>query len=163
MLKETCSCGKQFDCPEDERDLRTFIANGYFELFFAGVDIGVDRAFCYEKCHDCSRRASLEKLMKFIKINQQGGVEVKWKEYINSLNTNLRYVNSTLSKLGVLSGYGEGNWIIMSQTRGCLNPLFGGKSVNLYFTSPDDAVSYADFMNSSRGCYVMRIGDVIQI
>ncbi|MFA5994512.1 MAG: hypothetical protein WC823_06155 [Parcubacteria group bacterium] len=169
MIEKQCFCGGGVKCPENTQELKALVDEGQYNLLFAGVDVGVNKHYIKEVCPDCSRNMSLNELGMFIQLNPAGEVIVDWKKYVKDNNAKddpNNYINNVLCKLKILSGFAQKNWIVMSQTQGCLNPFFG-RSVNLYFTSPDTALAYAiAYMAVSfaaRRCHVIQLGHVFQV
>ncbi|MDP1884582.1 MAG: hypothetical protein Q8L10_04385 [Candidatus Moranbacteria bacterium] len=167
MKKEICGCGNNFDRPTEGGDIGVLRTRGDLSLIFSDVDVEVNwRRFGRESCPDCSRKKSLEEIEQFILIDLEFKPLVDWEAYIahECGRGRSRYINDVLVKLGVLSGYGEGNWIAMSQIQGCLNPKWGNGKINLYFTSPDDVVEYAETLSRRKShCHAMKISHAFSV
>ena len=158
MKQGACQCGQTFLIPNNDTEQQVlFNRERPLELVFAGVDVGIKRGFLFQYCSDCSKRKSLEIINPYVKYNGEM-VVVDWGEYIKNPS---RYINNILVRLDIFSGNAEGHWIVMSQTKGCINPMLG-RSVNLYFTSPDDALCFAR-VSKKKQCHIMRIDDVIRV
>ncbi len=154
MNKGKCSCGNTFEVPTESDEIADLRKRGLYSLVFMGIDVGISETAHPFSCFDCRRKTSLEYIEKRISPSSDGKPNVEWSKY-----TQDKYINSVLIKLGIFSGDAEGNWIIMSQTHGCLNPKYSGR-INLYFVSPDEAVEYADQMAHARHIHIMRVDQV---
>ncbi len=158
MRNKKCECGKDFLVPDNNTERQIILDREKpLELIFADIDIRISRAFLFQWCSDCSRSRSLKLIEPFIK-NDDNNIVVNWKQYVEQ-EYSFRYLNNVFIRLNIFSGYAKGHWIVMSQTNGCINPMFE-KGVNLYFVSPDDALSFARASKAKR-CYIMKISDVI--
>ena len=162
MKEMTCECGKTFLIPSKINDEKVFFRRRkQSKLFFAKVNVGINRDFLFLVCKECVAKLSVESILSVITI-EDDVMSVNWLVYKKKLqNNNVTYINHVLDKLGVLSRDASGNWIIMSQGRGCINPMHG-KSVNLYFTSSEDALAYAKAWHVHKG-HIMKIGDVMTV
>ncbi|HFC77011.1 MAG TPA: hypothetical protein ENJ27_02175 [Candidatus Moranbacteria bacterium] len=160
MKKKRCSCGRIFLIPSNNTEREVlFQRENPLELILAGIDVRIKRKYLFEMCKECASRRCLKIISSVITISDDGSVIVDWGMYKETPRAG--YLNSVLDKLGILSGYAEGKWIVMSQTEGCINPMHG-RSINLYFTSPDDALAYAKACRVRRG-HIMRAEDVIVV
>lgn len=168
MEKKKCKCGEMFNVPGNSTEMRVLNERGRLELLFAGVDVGIDKKrFLDGICPDCSKNGSLEVIDRFIQSGSNGKPVVDWAGIVREVNDeDFAYITRVLCRLRILSGDGEGNWIVMSQTHGCLNLMYGD-FVNLYFTSPDDALEYAEAIRTVapviKMCHAMRVGHVFAI
>jgi hypothetical protein len=167
MKTAICECGRTYLIPNNPTERMVFFEReNPLSLVFCGVDVGINREYLFKKCPRCSRKESLKEIYSVFLVASTGEILVDWRGYLAETAFDKKlYINNVLDKFGILSGNAENNWIIMSQNRGCINPVYG-ESVNLYFISPDDAVAYADIKSKqikARGCYVMRIGPVFSL
>ena len=163
MRTKICECGKKFFIPNNSTEREVFFQReNPLQMFFNEVDVQIDRKYLFKKCLSCSIKESLKEIFIFVYFDSNGKQVVNWEEYSKKEPQKRKYINSVMSKLGILSGDGDGNWLIMSQVGGCLNPKYDGNVINLYFTSPDDALEYARVVSQRvSGCHIMKIDQVI--
>lgn len=160
MKKKSCLCGNTFNCPTKASDRGALKKAGHFSLFFAGVDVGINRRHFLQKlCPDCSRIRSWREINRFIHLRSDGKIIVFWNEYLRVKIYNRRYINDVLIRLGRLSCKDMGNLMVMYKESRCMNPRYTADSYGLFFTLPDDAVAYAKACKRfTKHCKMMRIG-----